>query len=819
MKANFRTSAAIAATAMGLVLTTPAHAQDRAGYSDDAIVVTARRFEENLQDVPISITVFNQEQLDQRNITSTTDLATYTPSLSLNSRYGPEKASFVIRGFSQELQTLPTVVVYFADVPAPYLSSNITSGNGAGPGDLFDLQNVQVLKGPQGTLFGRNSTGGAILLVPKKPSDELEGYVEGTYGNYDQRRVQAVVNVPLAETFKVRAGVDWNKRDGYINNTSGIGPDDFGDVDYIAARLSILAELTPDLENYTIFKYSKTHTNYIVPKLVYCDPGAFNQAAFADCQAQLQRQAGRGYYDVENPVADPFVKARNWQIINTTTWNVSDTLTIKNIASYGEAREAYRFSLDGDLYFDALGGVGTFVTVNPGPTQPQGNQYSFSEELQLQGRSVDGRLTWQAGGYMEKSKPNGGRVAQQQWSVFRGACTDVYNFICTSGAVFPANNTYSVDNYGLYAQATYDLSEQFALTGGFRYNWDKVSTDASNALVAGSPNGPVFAACRRAGPAFGLTREQLFDGTCNRSFSTKSSDPTWLINLDYKPTPDILVYAKYARGYRGGGVNEANVNFETWDPETVDLYELGVKTTWRGSSVRGTFNITGFWNEFKDQQASVFIPTCLDFGGTSPPCASIGINAIQNVGASRMRGIEADASFTFFDDLRFDIGYAYLDTEVLEVTTPNCDPVIYQCDRANFFASPGERLAFSPKNRITVTAAYTLPLDESVGDITLSATFTHTDEQFHINSNRPAFEAGRIPFDAGIIPATDLLNLNLDWKNIAGSQFDFALFANNVTNEKYWVAAANGINSIGGEAVILGQPRFYGMRVRFNFGE
>ncbi|MCB2061575.1 MAG: TonB-dependent receptor plug domain-containing protein, partial [Novosphingobium sp.] len=153
MKANFRTSAAIAATAMGLVLTTPAHAQDRAGYSDDAIVVTARRFEENLQDVPISITVFNQEQLDQRNITSTTDLATYTPSLSLNSRYGPEKASFVIRGFSQELQTLPTVVVYFADVPAPYLSSNITSGNGAGPGDLFDLQNVQVLKGPQGTLF------------------------------------------------------------------------------------------------------------------------------------------------------------------------------------------------------------------------------------------------------------------------------------------------------------------------------------------------------------------------------------------------------------------------------------------------------------------------------------------------------------------------------------------------------------------------------------------------------------------------------------------------------------------------------------------
>src|SRR5690606_5950831 len=207
---------ALAATAMGAVLTTPAaFAQDAGAVDDDAIVVTARRFEERLQDVPISISVFNQEQLTNRNIANSTDLAAYTPSLTVNSRYGPDKASFAIRGFSQDLNTLPSVGVYLAEVVAPRLSSNITSGNGAGVGSMFDLQNVQVLKGPQGTLFGRNTTGGAILLVPQRPTDRVEGYIEGTYGNYDATRVEAVLNLPLADTFKVRAGVDWNKRDGY----------------------------------------------------------------------------------------------------------------------------------------------------------------------------------------------------------------------------------------------------------------------------------------------------------------------------------------------------------------------------------------------------------------------------------------------------------------------------------------------------------------------------------------------------------------------------------------------------------------------------
>ena len=130
------------------------------------------------------------------------------PRFRSTKRFGPEKASYAIRGFNQEGTTAPTVGVYFADVVGIRSQSGTTGGNSVGAGAFMDLQNVQVLKGPQGTLFGRNTTGGAILLVPQKPTDRLEGYIEGTLGNYDAKRVMGAINIPLADTFKVRIAAD-----------------------------------------------------------------------------------------------------------------------------------------------------------------------------------------------------------------------------------------------------------------------------------------------------------------------------------------------------------------------------------------------------------------------------------------------------------------------------------------------------------------------------------------------------------------------------------------------------------------------------------
>ncbi|MCB2077964.1 MAG: TonB-dependent receptor, partial [Novosphingobium sp.] len=738
MSTKFIRHATLAATAMGVVLSTPAMAQEAQGaaYADDgAIVVTARRMEENLQDVPISISVYNQEQLAARNIVSTTDLATYTPSLAINGRYGPEKSSFAIRGFSQDLNTQPTVAVYFAEAVAPRLSSNITSGNGAGVGDMFDLQNVQVLKGPQGTLFGRNTTGGAILLVPQKPTGDLEGYIEGTIGNYDTRRVQAVLNVPLADTFKVRLGIDRNKRDGYIHNRSGIGPKDFNDSNYIAARLSILAELTPDLENYTIFKYSKSDTNGSLGRMVYCNrsPGSGTtgstsivRAAVCD-QVDSQIAQGFGYYDVLNDHPNPFVVNTTWQVINTTTWDVSDNLTVKNIVSYGEAKEKYAFNLSGDYI------PFTFVHVQPGEDgKVQGDQWTFTEELQLQGSTGDDRFTWQAGGYIELSEPRRGKGGQTQVTSIFSSCTDVYAFKCNPLSLFGgafvvgnlgiAHNVYYYRNYGLYAQGTFKITDQLSITAGIRNTWDWQKEHADNIRVALSPNGPVGFSCSRAQTPVGAGAELLTNEACTRTFVEKSSEPTWLVGLDFKPTEDTLVYAKWARGYRGGGINEANFGVETWDPETLDSYEVGFKASFRGA-VRGNISVAGFWNDFTNQQASVFIPQCVaaDPGCTNP--APTGINGIQNVGKSRLRGIEVDGSVTVFDSLRFDFGYAYLDAKVQGGSVPFCDDSRFRCSQASFLTK-GTVLPFAPKNRFTVTGTYTLPLDESLGELSVGATFT-----------------------------------------------------------------------------------------------
>jgi iron complex outermembrane receptor protein len=280
-----------------------------AGNELAEIIVTARRVEERAQDVPISMTVFNQQQLTNRNVVNAQDLATYTPSLSANSNFGSQNSSFAIRGFVQDIGTQPSVGVYFADVVSPRgASNNLPIGDGAGPGQFFDLQNVQVLKGPQGTLFGRNTTGGAILIVPQKPTSTNEGYIEGSLGNYGMKRIQAVENLPVSDIVRFRIGVDHQSRDGYLNNDSGIGPSRFSDVDYTAVRASLVVDVTPDIENYTIASFLRSDTNGDVQKLVGCNPtlSPLNFLGLLACAQLAQEQAqGAGFYTVQSTLTAP----------------------------------------------------------------------------------------------------------------------------------------------------------------------------------------------------------------------------------------------------------------------------------------------------------------------------------------------------------------------------------------------------------------------------------------------------------------------------------------------------------------------------------
>jgi iron complex outermembrane receptor protein len=819
----------LTSTSLGLgTFVTPALAQD----AGNDIIVTARRSEERLQDVPISITVLSQDAITKRNIVSTADLGQYVPSLSSNQQFGPEKSSFVLRGFTQEGKTSPSVGVYFADVIAPRSFGGTTSGNGAGVGSVFDLQNIQVLKGPQGTLFGRNTTGGDILLVPQKPKDTLGGYIEGTLGDYNLHRVQAVLNVPLSDTLRVRGGVDWNERDGYLKNHSGIGPARFDNTNYFAARLSVVADLTPDLENYTIGSYSKSHTNGDVPTLRTCSapagfPFTFPALAAAlrpySCD-QIARQAARGdgLYDIENDNPDPFEKIEQWQVINTTTWRASDTLTFKNIISYAQYREKASFSLNGTNLISSgeplvLTGLFGFpfvvptapgqyfktIELHPGFSGYNSAQSTFTEEFQIHGRSGDGRLDWQAGVYFELSKPLGFNSGLTPIFI---NCTDVNNFVCTNplfiGSISDSQVKDTFNNKGIYAQASYKITDRLTMTGGIRYTVDKMDDLSENLNINVPVSGTGIRSCQNQIVFPGGT-PVTSDSKCDIRISQTWKRPTWLIDLEYKPSDDLMVYAKYSRGYRQGSINSNNLGLEVVGPEKVDTYEVGAKTSFRGT-MPGYFNVTGFYNQFSDQQLAVNTVVAPAFQGKVSPS-----QPIVNAGRSRIWGIEVDAAITPFRGLKLDVGYAYLNTRLQQFTPPPT-PVYYSILLPT--ADVGGPLALSPKNRITLSGTYTLPLDEKVGKVSFGVTYTYTD------ANQAVSQAASPNFY--LLTASNLVNLSVDWDTVMSAPIDLSFFMTNATNEarlNYPSGGALATYAIEGGRV--NQPRMFGFRVKYHFGD
>lgn len=814
MQVKFALYAGVAIGTMATVM--PAAAQDA-----QDVIVTARRVEERLQDVPISITVFNQEQLSDRNVTNGAELADYTPSLTANSRYGPENTTFAIRGFSQDGRTTASVGTYFADVVAPRGGSNsIATGDGAGPGAFFDLQNVQVLKGPQGTLFGRNTTGGAVLLVPQKPTGDLEGYVEGSYGNYDMKRLQGVLNVPLGEDVRFRVGADHMERDGYLKNISGVGPDRLGSTNYTAVRASLVVDLTPNLENYTILSYSRSNGTPGIPKVTACNPTSLFGAL--TCQT-IARQANEGFYTVQASVPDPQSLLRQWQVINTTTWHASDTMTIKNIMSYSQITNKIRadyfggtWILPSSISFTNAAGVTTtrnfgaaagsviqFNNIYSAPNMPIADQSNFTEEVQVQGSAFGDKLTYQLGAYMELSNPLGDLAA---YSVSRMLCADRFNQLC-SDPVGPGGNLTvqrfraSYKDYGLYGQASYSLTDQLKLTAGLRYTWDVTRSRASNVSMAFFPVTTGLGRCANTTiPGVTALRFPTLAAALDRCLDLqeqKSDAPTWIVGLDFKPIDDLLLYIKYSRGYRQGSTNPLGAGgFTTFDPEKVDTYEGGVKASWRGA-VPGFFNISGFYNDFSNQQ---LVQTFIDTTNTAAPNAGI-----VNVGKSRIYGFEIESGITPFDGFRIDGSYAYLNSKLTETAAPTFPPG----SPYNSFVplAVGQALPLTPKNKYTITGTYTLPLPESVGEVSIGATYAFVDDQIVTVSR------------FGALDSYKLLNLNLNWRGVAGSPVDLSLFATNVTKEKYYIQNNDNFSSLGVASSVVGQPRMYGLRLRYSFGQ
>jgi iron complex outermembrane receptor protein len=789
----------------------------------EEIIVTAQRREESVQDVPISITVFDGKQLSNANITNSADLATQTPSLSTNTRFGADNATFSIRGFTQELRTTASVATYMAEVVAPRGQSSQTSGDGAGPGALFDLANVQVLKGPQGTLFGRNTTGGAVLLVPNRPKDEFEGYIELSGGEWGMLRQQGVLNVPVSDDFKLRLGVDRNQRDGHLRNVVNIGTDALGSVDYTSARLSTVWDVSDSVENYTILSYIDSESTGYSSQLYACNAdyltgGFFLQFSgtlhYPACNDQLTRQAAagqNGFYDVVSTIASPMTNIKEKRLINTLTWDLSDDVTLKNILAYAHLNTEngsdifgtqFRYNVPA-LTLPLLGPIPldpdpsrefkTGVSV-ANPDFPVTSQETFVAELQLQGTAFEGSLDWQGGVYFENSRPDGfsgnnsAGLLSCEMASLEG---DPSGFNCydplggvVGGVLVQAYKTEYL-NRAAYAQGTFHFNDEFSFTGGLRYTWDHTE-------AYGEKTRYTWLLAIPQAPSLQIVTPQV-----------SSKAPTGLIEFDWKPFEGQMIYAKYLRGYRQGSViPAADPGVDTFEPEKVDTYELGFKSQF-GGFIPGRFNVAVFYNDFTNQQ--------LQLGYIS--ATSTQTTTIVNAGKSRIAGVEADLYLQLLDSLSLAFAMSVLDTELLEqedltgrvgdagggIAGASVTPI----------ADVGDELPYAPKQTFVTSLNWDLPVPSDWGQIFAGATYSYIGEQ-----RSAATSSG--PF--GMLDAFELLNLNLGWVGIFGSPLDFTAFATNVLDEEYTTYTSGTYNLLAYESRAVGTPRLIGARLKYNFG-
>ena len=834
---NKRFALLAGAATLAALIAPEAMAQTAPASGGDEIVVTAQRRAERAQDVPIVITAFSSEQLSKQNVTQAQDLYGTAPSLVVGNQGQATRdvQSFSIRGQSTGFLASPAVAQYFAEVPLP---ASVSLNLQGAPGLFVDLENVQVLSGPQGTLFGRNTTGGAVLFVPKKPSNEVEGYVEGQLGNYSLRSVEGALNVPLiSDKLMVRIAGTYHDRDGFTRDLMFNKNRD--NQHYYAGRISILAKPVEGLSNLTIIhgvKSSNNGTGFIhqgfnipglkAPTVGFCaDPGETFGALALPCdayrsQTTLAEQIGPRQTRLNN---DEFSNIDMWGVINTTELEFGDSMKLRNIISYQRLRDNYSADQDAtpiqqyelNQNSPALPpgtvvaglspyGVPLFGYTNATPNfeGQRDDIKQFTQELQLQGSGLDKHLDYAVGFFHYSAVP--GSV----WgSKAINYCPVLYTGLCgfSDSLVGVSNKSDAV-----YAQGTLDLGalspalEKLRLTAGARHTWDTVEGYAI-AWRPSNTSGPGFVSCLKNGlfPADVADANKLTD--CRFDSTLKSRAFTWTIGLDYKPTNNIMIYGKVSRGYKAGGFNTFAVRTETrtFEPEQLTSYEIGFKSNWRLGEVPVKFNATYYYSDYNNIQR----PT----GDFNPATSGSGARILA--AKARIQGIELEGSIRPVTGLELGGNFSYTDPKYKKFDVPIIGPTVtcsglQTSGTGDFTCMPFQ---FVTKYIYNVYASLDLPVGENLGDLSFYVNYSHVSAQ----GTAPLGNAITQP--GSVLDGFGLLNASVTWKRAAGTPVDLSVFGTNLTDSLYRTSNSNTFDNLLVRSTVYGEPRMYGVKVRVNF--
>ncbi len=736
-------------------------ANDAAG-SDD-IVVTAQRRSEALEKTPVAIAVVSSETLQDQAITSERDLQFATPGLTVRSSQNDNQLNYSLRGQTVDAYTtsLPSVLPYINEVQV----------GGSGSTAFYDLQSVQVLKGPQGTLFGRNSTGGAVLFTTTKPGDTVGGYITGRYGRFNEFLVEGAIDLPLAtDKVLLRVAASHRKRDGIqLNLFDGSR---LGVVDRNGVRASLTLFPNGRFTNELVAEYFHSGGASLSPVIYYVVPVAntvpgnpylpsnliFPLVAYGALQKQ------RGPYIVD---ADGLTVSKNnrWFISNISTLELSDNLKLKNVFGFVRSKyfesgdiEGSPFAIDsrGDITTGAKGGDGLIR--------------QYSNEFQLLGTAFDDKLEFVTGVYYSN---NSEHVIN-------------YSYIVPGlGNPLQINaGTLSSKSIAGYAQATLDTGlAGTKLTAGVRYTSEKVKFVRDSVDAYRAPAFDAFYADGR----FIAPQQDTF------------KKPSWTFGLQNQVTDSLLLYVSSRHSFRSGGFNFngpptpgfGNVSGGEFRPEIATDIEIGAKFRGFAGDMPVRFNLALYNMWVKNVQRANYVAIYGSLAGIT-----------VNVPKAKISGVELDGTIEPAKWLKLGASLNYTDARF----TDNAVPVLGTgggTTIANFDTYPD-----TSKWSGSFYADVTVPVSDGYNATLRGDLYAQSSNYFS--------STGKSLNPGSQIPGYALANFRLGLEQSDGG-LSIAALVKNAFDKVYYTGGIGFASLFAFNTVIPGEPRTYMVEARYKF--
>jgi iron complex outermembrane receptor protein len=726
----------------------------------EPIVVTAQRREENLQTVPVAVTVFSESQLQQHQIADIGTLTTVVPNMMFGPGYDPTDIVIGIRGISETIPTLgvdPAVGVY---VDGIYY--DLTQGVNTG---FVDMERVEVLRGPQGTLFGRNTIGGALNITTNKPTDSLTGSATVTYGNYNDKEATGVINLPISDQLATRLVYQHVQHDGYAYDAFLKQPLDDGKQNYVRDTIAY----HPNNAWSFIFSgdYFKYTSHSTMQKMDYYNTNDGGLNAYLPYAAGhpgdlLTNYLGGNFYTNYAGI-NPLTSVKKYSFTNTIAGELNDDITLKFLTGYANLDRHEGTDIDGSPY-----GV---IDIIAAPL----NASQFSQEVQLLGDAADKRLKWIGGLY---------------YFQLSGRQTDVLNFFEPIGIQNYLQQSTQNHSYAAYGQLTYEIVSALRLTGGVRYTKD--DRTAENYDHANSYAG-AFAYCEMS-----LVVPAVTPADCHLSGKASFSYWPWTIGVEYEANQNVFLYAKVSKSFRSGGFAQSAPEppaapvstLPYFNPENVLSYEVGSKLELFDHALR--FNTALFRASYNDIQQTFNIATST---GT--------VSVTQNVGEARYLGAEFEVS-ALIEKLSLNASLGLIDPEF--TNGPEFSPIKYPVTNVS-------------RKTFALSASY--PVELGFGRLTVTGDYDWRSRMYYFapvlgaqaqKISDPAAESASVAQnDFG------LFNARADLK-LTGYPLTLSLWGRNLTDQQYRARVTSLVQ--GGlplNSYIAGIPRIFGISVKWDF--